>query len=43
MTLTSIPVSQEIRDPLRERKGFDRTWDEFFAEMLEDDELPDSA
>ena len=41
MTDTTIPVSSEIRDPLREKKGFHRTWDEFFAELLENDEVPD--
>ena len=39
MSDTTIPVSSELRDRLRKKKGFERTYDEFFEEeLLEDDE-----
>ncbi|EMA04287.1 hypothetical protein SAMN05443574_13512 [Haloarcula vallismortis] len=38
MSDNSIPVSTEMRNRLRRKKGYDRTYDEFFAELLEDDD-----
>jgi hypothetical protein len=38
MSDNSIPVSTEMRNRLRRKKGFERTYDELLAELLEGDE-----
>ena len=35
MTKTTISLDKEIRDPLREKKGFDQSWNEFMEEVLQ--------
>lgn len=34
MARTTIPVDEEIRDRIRELKGFDRTYSEFFEDEV---------
>lgn len=41
MPETTIGLSSETRDRLREKKGFERTYDEFITELLESHEETD--
>jgi len=41
MTETTIGLSSETRDRLREKKGFERTYDELITELLESHEETD--